>query len=119
MNSELKKFLTTCLLAILTLLIPSFFGSNSFMSVALLSVVGILMLCVDWNLKHLIYYVAVFISGPLAESLAIHFGAWTYTQPIFIGVPIWLPFVWGNAGLYVLRLKSFIDSAFVWLKLSK
>lgn len=70
------------------------------------------MLGVEWSAKNAVYYLLVFISGPLAESVAIHFGAWSYAQPVFIGIPLWLPFAWGNAGLYVLRLKSFIDSVF-------
>ena len=119
MNSELKKFLATCVLAVLTLLVATFFWDNLAVSVPLLLVIGLLMLGVDWNAKNAMYYLIVFISGPLAESVAIHFGAWTYAQPVFIGIPLWLPFVWGNAGLYVLRLKSFIDLVFLPHKSSK
>lgn len=68
------------------------------------------MLAIEWNKKNLFLYVAIFISGPVAESIAIYFGAWSYDNPALLGFPLWLPFVWGNAGLYVLRVKDLIDS---------
>lgn len=68
------------------------------------------MLSIEWNYKYIIFFILVVISGPIAEAIAIYFGAWTYTTPLLIGIPAWLPFVWGNAGLYIARLKSFVYS---------
>jgi len=72
--------------------------------------IGLIMLSIDWRKKNLIFYFAILISGPIAEAFAIYFGTWTYSNPVFIGVPVWLFFVWGNAGLYVVKLKEFIFS---------
>jgi hypothetical protein len=110
MKSELKKFILTCPLALLTLVVPSFLSVNQILSAVLLICISILMLSLEWNRKYLILFLAVSISGPIAEAVAIYFGAWAYTKPLFIGIPIWLPFVWGNAGLYIARLKSLIYS---------
>ena len=49
------------------------------------------------------FYAAGFVLGPLGEMMAVHFGAWQYAKPFFL-VPIWLPFLWGIAGLFVKRL---------------
>lgn len=108
MKKELYKFLLICPLALLTLIIPSLFDNSVFIVISLLCV-SFLMLIIDWNYKYLILYLAIFVSGPIAEAIAIYFGVWTYTNPVFIGVPMWLPFVWGNAGLYIIRLKALID----------
>lgn len=88
MDGEVRKFLATCVLAALTLLVAAFFGNNLTVSVPLLLLIGLLMLRVDWNARNVVYYLFVFISGPLAESIAIYFGAWTYTRPAFIGIPL-------------------------------
>jgi ABC-type proline/glycine betaine transport system permease subunit len=109
MKSELKKFLLTCPLALLTLVVPSFFLNNQIISVALLLVLALLMLAIEWNRKNIILYIIVMISGPLAEVIAIYFGVWTYKDSFFAGIPIWLPFVWGNAGLYVVRLNELVS----------
>lgn len=40
---------------------------------------------------------------------AIHMGSWRYTYPIFLGIPLWLPLVWGGAGLYIAILARKLD----------
>lgn len=51
-------------------------------------------------------YLFGFVFGPIAEALSIAAGAWSYANPQFFGVPVWLPFVWGaatvTAGYFVL-----------------
>jgi uncharacterized membrane protein YoaT (DUF817 family) len=39
------------------------------------------------------------VFGTFAEVFAVHLGAWSYASPDFLGVPIWLFVLWGNAGL--------------------
>ena len=41
----------------------------------------------------------VAVGGPIAEAVAIHFGAWWYTTPQLIGFPVWLPPLWGLAAV--------------------
>ena len=110
MSKELKDFLITCPLALLSLIIPLVFKSQPETAAVLLLVTAIVMLLIKRSKKELILYTVIMISGPIAESIAIYFGAWTYAQPVFIGVPLWLPFVWGNAALYIIRLRDLIYS---------
>lgn len=110
MKKELKNFIIICPLALITLIIPSLWGHNQLLVSIVLLIIGLLMLSIGWEKNNLIFYIAVVISGPIAEAIAIYFGAWTYTNPVFIGVPIWLFFVWGNAGLYIVKLKELISS---------
>lgn len=57
-----------------------------------------------WHQRSDVYfYLAGFVLGPLGEAMAVHFGAWTYGNPVFL-VPIWLPCLWGIAALFVKRL---------------
>ena len=59
----------------------------------------------DWAL-----YVVCAILGSLAEMIAIYFGAWKYATPTVFGIPMWLPFVWGNAALYIVRMNRVINN---------
>lgn len=58
----------------------------------------------------LIYFFVPFFMGPLGELLPVGLGAWTYSKPLVM-VPVWLPFVWGIAGLYMRRTSQAIEEA--------
>lgn len=44
--------------------------------------------------------------GPTAEIVAVHYGAWTYHTPDFLGIPLWLPVAWGLAALLIKRISE-------------
>jgi hypothetical protein len=39
------------------------------------------------------------VIGPAGEILAINGGAWKYAAPFILGIPLWLPALWGLAAL--------------------
>ena len=41
-----------------------------------------------------------------AEAVAIKFGAWQYSNPTALGVPIWLPLLWGSAIVFIKRFSE-------------
>ena len=49
-------------------------------------------------------FILVAAWGAISETVAIHFGAWSYPQPALFGIPYWLPLVWGIAGIFIKRL---------------
>jgi len=62
----------------------------------------------DWKRDAMLFaFSAIF--GAAAESFVINLGgAWLYMQPHLFGIPIWLPLVWGTAGVFLLRLSDWI-----------
>jgi len=42
--------------------------------------------------------------GSLAEAVFVRSGAWSYTNPSFLGIPMWFPIAFGTAGLIGGRL---------------
>ncbi|MEM7354198.1 MAG: hypothetical protein AAF657_25565 [Acidobacteriota bacterium] len=59
----------------------------------------------------LIYYFVPFFMGPLGELLPVALGAWTYSKPLWM-IPMWLPFVWGLAGLFMRRTSVVLEQHF-------
>ena len=50
------------------------------------------------------------IFGPISEILAVMFGVWTYSvSPSMFGVPFWLVFVWGHAGIYLYKFGLHVN----------
>ncbi|PJE64915.1 MAG: hypothetical protein COU90_00145 [Candidatus Ryanbacteria bacterium CG10_big_fil_rev_8_21_14_0_10_43_42] len=109
---ERNKTILNGLLTITTLLLTSFFWRQPFVLVVLLLAVGIGMMMTERYKSAIIIYIVAFLFGPLSEALVIHYGAWSYTEPHIFNFPIWLPFVWGNAGLFLNRVNNHIRLRF-------
>lgn len=71
-----------------------------------LGIVALLMLLIEKSKSSVYLFVIVAILGSLAEAIFIYFGVWHYAHPNFIGIPMWLPLLWGNAGLAINRLSK-------------
>jgi hypothetical protein len=44
------------------------------------------------------------VAGPAVEAAIHAIGAFGYTEPDLLGVPIWLPALWANGGLAIRRI---------------
>jgi hypothetical protein len=54
--------------------------------------------------------------GSAAEAVFVHSGAWHYTNPSLMGIPMWFPVAFGTAGLVGGRLARTLAS--LWDKAS-
>ena len=60
-----------------------------------------------WHKKQdIVFFVVGGILGPLVEIIAVYFGAWQYTNPSFLGIPLWLPFAWGLGAVLIKRISE-------------
>jgi len=79
-------------------------------NVLLLSALGIVCIAMvfRFNRKKGDFYYLIFgmTFGPLAEVFCINAGAWTYTYPTFLGMPLWLPLAWGMAAVLFRRFAD-------------
>ncbi len=65
-----------------------------------------------WHTRDDIYiFLSGAVLGAISEITAVHFGAWQYANPTFLGIPIWLPLLWGSAIVMVKRLGDIISEA--------
>lgn len=80
-------------------------------SIGLLTLLLLVLWVIAINLWHskkdIVVFVVAAILGPIAEIFIINFGgAWYYSKPLFLGIPLWLPFLWGFSGLLLYRLAN-------------
>ncbi|MGH2980242.1 MAG: hypothetical protein ACRDLQ_11500 [Solirubrobacterales bacterium] len=55
----------------------------------------------DW-----VYALIAAIAGPFAEAALSVAGAFDYADPDLAGIPMWLPALWANGGLFIRRLLA-------------
>jgi hypothetical protein len=55
----------------------------------------------DWA-----YALIAGLAGPAAEAALSAAGAFDYAEPDFAGIPMWLPLLWANGGLFIRRLLA-------------
>jgi hypothetical protein len=105
------KALLSAVLAFSTLLVTAALWRHPLGLIVLVFLVGCAIFLLRPTVSSLVVYAVGFAFGPLAEILGIHAGAWRYSAPDFLGIPIWLPFVWGNAALFILNAGEVATTA--------
>ena len=91
-------------MAVLCVVSVSLFWENSSRLTLFLAIVGVIIVVIGKTREDVYLYIIVFFMGALAEAVAVAFGVWEYSLPDIIGVPFWLPFLWGNAGIFIKRI---------------
>ncbi len=89
--------------ALLTLFIPSLLYKEVLLTSAILGVFAVAFFVYYRSPVLVPIFIFSMLFGGLAEIFSVSRGAWTYAFPTFFGVPLWLFFVWGNAGLFLYR----------------
>lgn len=81
-----------------------------FVLLACYLVLSIFMLYQWHDRTDVVFYGAAFVLGPAAEAMAVHFGAWRYSEPHYY-LPVWLPFLWGIVALFLKKISEIIAGA--------
>jgi hypothetical protein len=68
---------------------------------AVLLAIAAVMLWARRSMSDVLLFVCCGVLGALAEACAVRCGAYAYTLPIALGIPLWLPVIWGIAALFV------------------
>jgi hypothetical protein len=85
------------------------FWAHPILLTALLLTIAAVMLCARRSINDTLLVVCCGGLGALAEAGAIASGAWAYTVPIAVGVPLWLPAIWGIAALFMKETAVLIE----------
>lgn len=99
MTITVRKHIHNGLFAVVTFVLTAFLWEYPLLLASILALSGAF---VAFKKRLIPFWIAHGVLGALAETIAIAFGAWQYTSPDIIGIPLWLPFLWGNASLYII-----------------
>lgn len=73
-----------------------------------LALISALILILYNNKGDIYLYILCGLAGAMAEAVAIAFGAWSYASAQFIGIPYWLPLLWGITAIFIKRVINAI-----------
>jgi len=104
--SDRVRFVLNALLALATLFLTAVLWRYPVALIALLLVTAAVIYRIRPSATSVVVYATAFVFGPAAEAVSITTGAWAYDSNNILGVPVWLPFVWGNAGLFILNMAD-------------
>ena len=108
-SKEIFLHAVTGLLALVCLAVVSVFWKAPALLLFVLAAIAASMIFIGEERKRdLVLFLLVSVWGAFSEAIAIHYGAWSYPEPSIIGIPLWLPFVWGIAGIFIKRLYQAI-----------
>jgi hypothetical protein len=91
-------------LAVLSLITVSLFWANNLLATIILILINIITLLILNKKSYFYLFLVIFFAGAIAETIAIYFGSWHYANPNLINIPIWLPFLWGQASLHIANM---------------
>ena len=103
-----KRQLTTgIIIAVIQIyLITYHFEQVWFVTSALAVSALIILWKFHFSKRMMLMFLIVAISGFVAEAVVVTNGAWTYASPHVLGLPIWLPIIWGSVGVVAAHLSD-------------
>lgn len=92
-------------LFVATLAVVALFNQYQLLVFGILCIFAFTLLYVD-GFRLIKSYILIGIAGPVSEMICIASGAWSYSDPVIFGIPIWLPLVWGNCGICFIHIAT-------------
>jgi len=107
-NKLKKEVFYELLIYLIVVLIVSVLWVNNVKTLIVLLIVWFLAILMWHDRSDIVIFIVAGIAGPLGEIVCINYGAWSYSNPSFLGIPFWLPLLWGFAGVMLTRIARTI-----------
>mgnify|MGYP001572678330 CR=1 FL=1 len=105
-KKAVKALIYQLVIYALAVLIVSLFWKNNPFTFAALVALLILIFSLRRSSRDLLVFLIAVLAGSLGEIVCIALGIWNYTNASFLGIPLWLPLLWGIAGIMLLRISE-------------
>ncbi|MBI5046950.1 hypothetical protein HZC07_04445 [Candidatus Micrarchaeota archaeon] len=100
------SYLGTGLVAFISLFLTTLLWQQPVLLTVLLGILIAFVLLLWKNEQDLWLFLFAMIAGPLFDFVATATNTWQYGKADFFGVPLWLPFLYGLAGVYIVKVAQ-------------
>jgi len=112
MDENRKNLLIGFMAFILEIVLFYYLWENNIILTISLILVSAFILIWFSSREEKILYFACFILGPLFDLLLVPRGVWSYANPTFYGVPLWLPIAYGLGTVVIVKIGNSISRMF-------
>ncbi len=106
-----KRLTFSIIMAVISTILVASLWPKPIILLTLFSLITIIDF-ITWRSKtDILFYIASATLGPIAEWIAIYYGAWSYTKPDLILIPTWLILCWGLWGIFMMRVYELIKKS--------
>ena len=107
---KLKNLLAHLAFVLIGVGLISSLWNNSLLLTGILAVVwGVV---IYYKRSETVYLICGALFGALSEIILIYFGIWTYANPTILGIPLWLPLVWGAALVVIKNIAKNLEGLY-------
>jgi Protein of unknown function (DUF2878) len=111
-SPAVKLFLALCALAVAVAVIALFYRENAIIFCILGVAAFVALQLAGWQASAVVPFTVGMVLGPGMEVILIRAGAWTYADPSFAGIPVWLPLLWALTALALTRMSRWVGLLF-------
>ncbi len=108
MKARTKELVYEIILAVVVVSLVIILNKNAWLTFGVLAAVWAFAIYL-WHKKiDIATFIVAAVVGPVVEIISIYYGIWSYADPMFLGIPVWLPLLWGFAGVLLRRIAETI-----------
>ena len=105
MKAEKRRDLAiACVSIVVMLMLMALLWDKNLLLIIIATGYVAFLLLIWHEAEDLMCFFFVLIVGTASEIVAVNFNVYTYNNPTFLGIPIWLPLAWGTAALCLRRI---------------
>lgn len=108
MNKNFQALIIEFIFLALMVFNVVYYWKNNLYSTIIAIVLVIMAFLLFHKKEDLVFFWLGALFGTIAEIVCVYYGVWTYSNPVVLGIPLWLPILWGFAWLFARRIRDTI-----------
>jgi phosphoglycerol transferase MdoB-like AlkP superfamily enzyme len=116
MKKEIKTIIIEYFFEVLALFLlvfsMAFLWQNNLILTSLYILIFLIAIFLWKSKEDILLFIIACIFFQIGEIIIVHYGAWTFNNPTYLGIPIWITLSWGFASVILKRFANTTNKLF-------